>query len=129
MKEQTFTSFEQYEEYLRNKMIYKAKRKGMEGEGLAEYLKKHENDAARIWKENDLQKWLEKDGYVTIAVWRDETGQRKIGRGRPKKPEGQKLKHSIHVRLDEEMFKKLNHFCQEKKVDVSEAIRILIHNL
>ena len=129
MREQTFTSFEQYEKFLKEKMIYKAKQKGLKGDALTEYLKKHENDAARIWKENDLQKYLEKEGYVTITVWRDETGQRKIGRGRPKKSECEKLKHSIHVRLDEEMYKKLNNFSIEKNIDVSEAIRILINNL
>ncbi|MCP3740003.1 hypothetical protein [Rossellomorea sp. BNER] len=129
MKERTFTSFEQYERYLKKKMMNKAKCKGLEGDAYVEYLQKHENDAARIWKENDLQKWLEKDGYVTITVWRDETGQRKIGRGRPKKPESEKLKHSIHVRLDDERYKKLTHFCTEKNIDVSEAIRILINNL
>jgi hypothetical protein len=129
MKERTFTSFEQYEKYLKENLIHKAKKKGLEGDALIDYLKKHENDAARIWKEYDFQKGLEKEGYVTIAVWRDETRQRKIGRGRPKKPECEKLKHSIHVRLDEERYKKLNNFCMEKNIDVSEAIRILINNL
>jgi dephospho-CoA kinase len=129
MKERTFTSFEDYRNYLKQKMIHKAKKKGLEGTALEEFLKKHENDAARIWEEHNLQKSLAADGYVTIAVWRDEEGKRKIGRGRPKKSDCEKLKHSIHVRLDEETYKKLNQYCLKNNVDISEAIRILINNL
>lgn len=129
MKEQTFTSFVEYQNYVKQKMIHKAKKKGLEGTAFEEFLKNHENDASRIWEEHNLQKSLEEDGYVTIAVWRDEAGKRKIGRGRPKKLECEKLKYSIHVRLDEETYKKLNHYCMKNNVDVSEAIRILINNL
>ncbi len=128
MKERTFNSFEQYEKYLKEKIEHKAQKKGLEGEVFEEFLKNHEKDASRVWEEHDFQKLLEKDGYVTIAVWRDETGKRKIGRGRPKKQECEKLKHSIHVRLDEETYKKLTHYCMENNVEVSEAIRILINN-
>ncbi|WP_129729831.1 hypothetical protein [Ectobacillus funiculus] len=129
MKELTFTSFEQYEQYIKEKMAHKARKRGLQGDALTEYLRKHENDAARIWKEHDCQTWLEKDGYVTIAVWRDESGQRKIGRGRPRKSECEKLKHSIHVRLDEETYQKLSHFCMEQNIDISEVIRLLIRRM
>ena len=129
MKELTFTSFEQYEQYLKEKMAHKARKRGLQGDALTEYLQKHKDDAARIWKENDCQTWIEKDGYVTIAVWRDESGQRKIGRGRPRKSECEKLKHSIHVRLDEETYQKLSHFCMEQNIDISEAIRLLIRRM
>lgn len=129
MKERTFKSFKEYQNYLQQKFIHKAKMKGLAGETLEEYLKNHEGDAARIWEEHRFQDLLEENGYVTIAVWRDETGKRKIGRGRPKKPECEKLKHSIHVRLDEETYKKLNDYCFKNKVDVSEAIRNLINNI
>ncbi len=129
MKERTFTSLQEYQNYANQKMIMKGKKKGLEGEALKEFLKNHENDASRIWEENNLQNSLEEDGYVTIAVWRDEAGKRKIGRGRPKKMECEKLKHSIHVRLDEDTYKKLNQYCTNNNVEISEAIRILINNL
>ncbi len=129
MKERTFTSLQEYQNYVKQKMIMKGKKKGLEGAGLEEFLQNHENDASRIWEENNLQKSLEEDGYVTIAVWRDEAGKRKIGRGRPKKLDCEKLKHSIHVRLDEDTYKKLTHYCMDNHVDISETIRILINNL
>jgi len=129
MKEHIFKSFEEYEIFLKQKMIHKAKNKGLEGADLEKYLKSHENDAANVWKEHNLQKSLEEDGYVTITVWRDEAGKRKIARGRPKKAECEKLKHSIHVRLDKETYKKLNDYCAKSQVDISEAIRNLINNL
>jgi hypothetical protein len=129
MKERTFTSLQEYQNYVKQKMIMKGKKEGLEGAGLEEFVWNHENDASRIWEENKLQKSLEEDGYVTIAVWRDEAGKRKIGRGRPKKMECEKLKHSIHVRLDKDTYKKLNQYCTNNNVDISETIRFLINNL
>lgn len=68
MKERSFTSFEEYQNYLSQKMIIKQKRNGLEGATLEEFLKNHENDASKVWREHNLQNSLEKDGYVTIAV-------------------------------------------------------------
>ncbi|NHN33449.1 hypothetical protein [Paenibacillus agricola] len=129
MKERTFASFAQYETFIRHKFIQKANAKGLEGDELAEYVSKHEQHAAEIWKEHDGDECISQQGFITLVVWKDEQGQRRIGRGRPKKAAAEKLNHSIHVRLDDVTYAKLNSYCQEKKIDLSEAIRHLIDTL
>jgi hypothetical protein len=129
MKELTFESFEQYDTYMQQKFLQKAKAKGLEGDMLTDYLNKHEHRAAEIWKEHGGDQCIEQHGYMTLVVWKDEQGQRRIGRGRPKKAAEEKLNHSIHVRLDDASYAKLNNYCNEKKIDLSEAIRLLIDTL
>jgi hypothetical protein len=129
MKELTFESFEQYSMHIRQKFLRKAEAKGLEGEALTEFLSMHEQRAADIWKENDGDLCIQQQGYMTLVVWKDEQGQRRVGRGRPKKATEEKLNHSIHVRLDDVSYAKLNSYCHERKIDLSEAIRNLIDTL
>ncbi|WP_240415884.1 hypothetical protein [Paenibacillus periandrae] len=129
MKELTFESWQQYLAFIQHKFMQKGHKKGLEGDALAEYVNKHEQNAAVVWAENDGDTCIKQQGYITLLVWKDEQGQRRIGRGRPKKSSCEKLNHSIHVRLDDAAYAKLNSYCQEKKLDLSEAIRLLIDTL
>jgi hypothetical protein len=129
MKELTFESFEHYKAFMQQKFLQKADAKGLAGDVLTEYVNKHEEHAVAIWQEHDGDKCIEQQGYITLVVWKDEQGQRRIGRGRPKKSTEEKLNHSIHVRLDDAAYAKLNSYCSEKKIDLSEAIRFLIDTL
>ncbi len=129
MKELTFTSFEEYKDYIQKKMNQKAKNRGLEGEERVQFINQRIKEALKLWEENNFQQSIEEDGFVLITVWRDEEGVRKIRRGRPKKPECEKLKHSIHVRLDEDTYNKLHQYCDSKQLDKSEVIRNLINQL
>ncbi|OAS84108.1 hypothetical protein [Metabacillus litoralis] len=129
MKELTFRSYDQFQQFIEHKVMEKAVMKGLQDEKLATFKKEFKERANKMWKENDCDHWIEKHGYVVITVWKDEIGRRKIARGRPKKLESDKFNHSIHVRLDDGAYEKLSQYCREKDIDISEAIRQLIREL
>ncbi|WP_338787579.1 ribbon-helix-helix protein, CopG family [Metabacillus sp. FJAT-53654] len=129
MKELTFRSYDQFQQFIEHKVMEKAVMKGLQDEKLATFKKEFKERANKMWKENDCDHWIEKHGYVVIMVWKDEIGRRKIARGRPKKLESDKFNHSIHVRLDDDAYEKLSQYCREKDIDISEAIRQLIREL
>ncbi len=129
MKELTFTSYDQFQQFIEHKAMEKAIMKGLQGEELTEFKHDFKQRAVSMWKENDCDHWIEKHGYVIITVWKDDIGKRKITRGRPKKLDSDKYIHSVHVRLDEETYRKLTNYCQNHQLDVSETIRSLIKTL
>lgn len=129
MKELTFTSYDQFQQFIEYKAMEKAVMKGLQGEKLDIFKQEFKERANKMWDNNDCNHWIEKHGYVIITVWKDEIGRRKIARGRPKKLDSDKFNHSIHVRLENETYRKLSQYCQEKDIDVSEAIRELIRKL
>lgn len=129
MKELTFKSYNQFQQFIEHKAMEKAVMKGLQDEKLATFKKEFKERANKMWKENDCDHWLEKHGYVIITVWKDEIGRRKMARGRPKKLESDKFNHSIHVRLDDDAYGKLSQYCREKDIEISEAIRQLIRKL
>jgi hypothetical protein len=129
MKELTFTSFIQFQQYIEHKAMEKAIMKQLKGEELATFKSEFKERAIKMWNENDCDKWIEKHGYVIINVWKDGLDRRKLTRGRPKKLDSNKYNHSIHVRLDEDSYSRLKNYCFEKDIDISEAIRTLINQL
>ncbi|WP_273122932.1 hypothetical protein [Bacillus weihaiensis] len=131
MKELIFTSYQEYEEYMLNKAFSKAAKRELHGEEKEGYVKDFYDRAMNGWKEDECDKWIEKHGYVVIQVWKDESeiGGRKVVRGRPKKLHSTKLNHSIHVRLDNNTYAKLQAYCEKNQLEVSEAIRQAIQKL
>jgi hypothetical protein len=129
MKELTFKSYDQFQQFIEHKAMEKAIMKGLQGDELEKYKYEFHHRANSMWKENDCDHWIQKHGYVIITVWKDGIGKRKITRGRPKKLDSDKYSHSIHVRLDVETYRKLTNYCDENQLDVSEAIRDLIKTL
>ncbi|PGT81484.1 MULTISPECIES: hypothetical protein [Bacillaceae] len=129
MKELTFTSYNQFQQFIEHKAMEKAIMKGLHGEELETFKEDFLQRADTMWKDNDCDHWVEKHGYVVINVWKDGVGKRKMTRGRPKKLDSEKYLHSIHVRLDEEAYRKLNQYCEDNNIDVSETIRKLIKSL
>lgn len=129
MKELTFTSYEQFLQFNEHKAMEKAIMKGLQGEELATFKVEFLQKAKAMWKEYDCDHWIQKHGYVIINVWKDGIGKRKVTRGRPKKLDSEKYLYSVHVRLDEDTYRKLTNHCQENQMDVSEAIRDLIKTL
>ncbi|WP_226670913.1 hypothetical protein [Metabacillus litoralis] len=129
MKELTFKSYNQFQQFIEHKAMEKAVMKELHNEELSLFIKEFIDRSNRMWQENDCDKAIEKDGFVVIRVWKDEIGRRKVGRGRPKKPDSEKYNHSIHVRLDEQTYSTLTHFCKENNLEVSEAIRDMIKKL
>lgn len=129
MKELTFTSFDQFQQFIEHKAMEKAVMKQLKDEELATFKKEFKDRAMKMWKENDCDNWIVKHGYVIINVWKDGIDRRKLTRGRPKKLDSEKYNHSIHVRLDEDSYGRLKNYCIEKNIDISEAIRQLIKKL
>lgn len=129
MKELTFTSYDQYQQFIEHKAMEKAVMKGLQDEKLAEFKRGFKEKATKMWKENECDYWIEKHGYVVITVWKDEVGKRKIMRGRPKKLGSEKFNHSIHVRLDDESYRKLSQYCEKNELEISEVVRELIKSL
>ncbi|MBO1512802.1 hypothetical protein [Metabacillus bambusae] len=129
MKELTFTSYEQFQQFIKHKAMEKAVMRGLKDEKLSTFKTEFKERANKMWKENDCDHWIEKHGYVVITVWKDEIGKRKIARGRPKKLDSDKFNRTINVRLDEEAYDKLTQYCKEKDIEISEAIRQLINKL
>jgi hypothetical protein len=129
MKELTFTSYNQFQQFIEHKAMEKAVMRGLQDEKLTTFKKEFKERAINMWKENECDHWIEKHGYVVITVWKDEIGRRKVGRGRPKKLDSDKFNRSINVRLDEDAYDKLTQYCKEKDIEISEAIRQLINKL
>jgi hypothetical protein len=129
MKELTFTSYDQFKQFIEHKAMEKAVMRGLKDEELATFKKEFKERANKMWRENDCDHWLEKHGYVVINVWKDEIGRRKVARGRPKKLDSDKFNHSIHVRLDDDAYGKLSQYCKDEDLEISEAIRQLIKKL
>ncbi|MGN7941383.1 ribbon-helix-helix protein, CopG family [Metabacillus sp. 22489] len=129
MKELTFTSYEQYLQYMEHKAMEKAVMKGLQDEELATYKKEFKENVMKVWNDYDCDYWLEKHGYVVISVWKDGIGGRKLMRGRPKKLDSEKFKHTLHVRLDDETYNKFCNYCEENNLEKSEAIREMIKRL
>lgn len=129
MKELTFTSFNEFQQSIRNKATEKGTKRGLVGEELETFTSAFIHNCLKMWEENECDYWLEKHGYVIITVEKQGETKRKVTRGRPKKLDAQKYLHSIHVRLDDYSHKRLQQYCEENKVDVSEVIRNLIRTL
>lgn len=129
MKELKFKSYKQFQQFIEHKAMEKAVMKELQNEELSDFVKEFSDKSNKMWQENECDAAIEKQGYVVINVWKDEVGKRKVGRGRPKKPESEKYNHSIHVRLDESTYSRLTNFCQEHNLEVSEAIRDMIKKL
>lgn len=129
MKELTFKSYDQFQQFIEHKAMEKGIMKGLQGEELTEFKHDFQERANAMWKENDCDHWVKKHGYVIINVWKDGIGKRKVTRGRPRKLDCDKYLHSVHVRLDDKAYRKLTNHCQENQMDVSEAIRRLIKTL
>jgi hypothetical protein len=129
MKELTFTSYEQFQQFIEHKAMEKAVMRGLKDEKLTTFKTEFKERANKMWKENDCDHWIEKHGYVVITVWKDEIGKRKIARGRPKKLDSDRFNRTINVRLDEDSYDKLTQYCKEKDIEISEAIRQLINKL
>lgn len=129
MKELTFRSYEQFQQFIEHKAMEKAIMKQLKGDELAAFKKEFISNAQKMWKENDCDHWVAKHGYVIINVWKDGIDKRKLTRGRPKKLDSEKYNHSIHVRLDEDSYNRLKNYCTEKNIDISETIRRLINQL
>lgn len=129
MKELTFTSYDQFQQFIEHKAMEKAVMRGLKDEKLSTFKTEFKERANKMWKENDCDHWIEKHGYVVITVWKDEIGKRKIARGRPKKLDSDKFNRTINVRLDEDAYDKLTQYCKEKDIEISEAIRQLINKL
>ncbi|RAS76030.1 hypothetical protein A3864_14200 [Priestia endophytica] len=121
MRTITFKSYTQYEEFMKRKFVYKANRKGIEGKELNKHLKNYEHHIQEVWIENEGDKAIEEQGFVTISF------HRKRGKHFLKEEKGN-LNHSIHVRLDKNTYESLLNFCSENKMDISQAIRFFIKN-
>ncbi|MDX8367910.1 hypothetical protein [Cytobacillus sp. IB215665] len=128
MNQITFSSYEELEQLLKEKFYKKAKFIGLSDEEiqLSIIYKKKAKD---LWDKHNCQQIIEQYGTVTIEAWMDEEGNRRTKRGRPRKEKSEKLSFPLHVRLDEESFKKLNNYAKEHDVNCSTAIRMILKNL
>nr|WP_236871021.1 hypothetical protein [Brevibacillus laterosporus] len=123
-----FSSFQEFAQAFEQKWLKEAIEHGLDDQKMDIYLAKVRKKALFVWNKNQGDKWIEKQGYVIVdrKPNKDEIFRKKLGRGRPRKLEDERLQHAIHVRLDEETYQKLQSLCQKNNLDLSETIRMLI---
>jgi len=90
-------------------------------------LEKAQDQWEQLLKKND--KFYKKDGFLDIEYLADKNVYRRVpmGKGRPKQEQTKDKR--ITIRLDEELIKILNKYCQTNNVTESEAIRKAIQQL
>jgi len=90
-------------------------------------LEKAHKQWEQLLKKND--KFYKKDGYLDIEYLADKNIYRRVpmGKGRPKQEQTKDKR--VTIRLDEELIKILNKYCQTNNVTESEAIRKAIQQL
>ncbi len=123
-----YCSFQEFAQAFEKKWIKTAIEHGLVDEQMDIYLAKVRKNALFVWKKNQGDEWIEKQGYIIVdrKPSEEEIFYKKLGRGRPRKHELNRLQHAIHVRLDEETYQKLLSLCQKSNLDLSETIRMLI---
>ncbi|ATO51663.1 AT hook motif family protein [Brevibacillus laterosporus] len=123
-----YYSFQEFAQAFEKKWIKTAIEHGLVDEQMDIYLAKVRKNALFVWKKNQGDEWIEKQGYIIVdrKPSEEEIIYKKLGRGRPRKHELNRLQHAIHVRLDEETYQKLLSLCQKSNLDLSETIRMLI---
>ncbi|MEI5909534.1 hypothetical protein WAK64_21140 [Bacillus spongiae] len=124
----TFSSYEELEQLLKEKFYKKAKFIGFSDEEIQLSII-YKKKAKELWEKHNCQQIIEQNGSITIESWMDEEGNRRTKRGRPRKDKSEKLNFPLHVRLDEESFRKLNDYAKEHDVNASKAIRMILKDL
>ncbi|MCA1022464.1 hypothetical protein [Halobacillus litoralis] len=128
MKQLTFSSYEELEEFLKHKFREKAAYAGLPEKDIRQ-MTGYKDRAQQLWEENNCAEVIEREGEVTLDVWLDVDGKRHIKRGRPRKKTEDKLTRSLHVRLDEESFKKLERYAEDHGMDRSTAVRTILKKM
>ncbi|WP_335872470.1 hypothetical protein [Bacillus sp. 2205SS5-2] len=128
MNQITFSSYEELENMLKEKFHKKAKFIGLSDEDI-QLSKIYKKKAKDLWDKHNCQQIIEQNGTITLEVWMDEEGNRRTKRGRPRKEKSEKLNYPLHVRLDEESFRKLNNYAKEHDVNCSVAIRMILKEI
>ncbi|AKF95985.1 AT hook motif family protein [Brevibacillus laterosporus] len=123
-----YSSFQEFAQAFEKKWVNIAIEHGLVDEPMDIYLAKVRKKALFVWKKNKGDEWIERQGYTIVDrnLDKEEIFDKKLGRGRPRKHEDDRLHHAIHVRLDEETYQKLLSLCQKNNLDLSETIRMLI---
>lgn len=124
----SFKSYEEYREFMIQKFIHKAKRKGakLENEEFQKRLDERMEQVKEFWDERECEKQIADRGSVTLSVHRGmfKEDQHKVS----KHLDNTRLTESIHVRLDANTYDKLLTFCEQHDMDISQAVRFLIQN-
>jgi hypothetical protein len=127
MRVVSFKSYEEYREFMFQKFLYKAKRKGADLKSSEFQQRLHERmkRVEEVWVERECEKEIAERGSVALAVHRGMFKEHDKGSSTLDKT---KFTQSIHVRLDDLTYEKLLNFCEQHKMDISQAVRFLIQN-